>query len=178
MVLCGDLSHTLITSTRLVLRAFTAADAVESFEHANATIALFMSWNPPAEAEFEGIRQAHLSQIKLGTDLHLVIRLKETEEFVGRAGLHPADGTMLESGIWIKESAQGHGYGREAIAAVTKWAGETFRPSGFLWPVVDENMPSRRLAQALGGRIAGTRQRQKPGDKDRKLLLYHIPVPG
>jgi hypothetical protein len=58
----------LITSARLVLRAFTAADAAESFEHANATIALFMSWNRPAEAEYEGIRQTHLSQIKLGTD--------------------------------------------------------------------------------------------------------------
>ena len=78
---------------------------------------------------------------------------------------------MLETGIWIKESAQGHGYGREAVAAVIKWASEKFRPSGFLYPVVDENTPSRRLAEALGGKIIGTRQRHKTGDKERKLLL-------
>ena len=36
----------------------------------------------------------------------------------------------------------------------------------------------RLLAEALGGKIIGTRQRRKPGDKERKLLLYHIPVPG
>jgi|HubBroStandDraft_3_1064219.scaffolds.fasta_scaffold65331_1 RimJ/RimL family protein N-acetyltransferase len=179
MVLSGDLSHTLITSARLVLRAFKAADAAESFEEASATIARFMSWNPPAsETEFETIWQRHLSQMKVGTELHLVIRLKSTNEFVGRAGLHPADGTMLETGVWIKESAQGHGYGREAVAAVIKWAGEKLRPSGFLYPVVDENIPSRRLAEALGGKIIGMRQRRKPGDKERKLLLYHIPVPG
>jgi RimJ/RimL family protein N-acetyltransferase len=116
--------------------------------------------------------------MKVRAELHLVIRLNSTDEFVGRAGLHPADGTMLETGVWIKESAQGHGYGREAVAAVIKWAGEKLRPSGFLYPVVDENTPSRRLAEALGGKIIGMRQRRKPGDKERKLLLYHIPVPG
>jgi RimJ/RimL family protein N-acetyltransferase len=91
-----------------------------------------MSWNPPASArEFETIWQGQLSQMKAGTELHLVIRLNSADEFVGAAGLHPADGTMLETGIWIKESAQGHGYGREAVAAVIKWASEKFRPSGF-----------------------------------------------
>ena len=41
--------------------------------------------------------------MKLGTELHLVIRLNSTDEFVGRAGLHPADGAMLETGVWIKD---------------------------------------------------------------------------
>jgi RimJ/RimL family protein N-acetyltransferase len=95
----------------LALRAFTAADAAESFEEASATIARFMSWNPTAsEREFKTIWQGHLSQMKLGTELHLVIRLNSTHEFVGRAGLHSANGTMLETGVWIKESAQRHGY--------------------------------------------------------------------
>jgi hypothetical protein len=39
MVLSGDLSQTLITSARVTLRAFTAADAAESFAEANARIA-------------------------------------------------------------------------------------------------------------------------------------------
>jgi hypothetical protein len=73
--------------------------------------------------------------MKAGTELHLVIRLNSTDEFVGAAGLHPADGTMLETGIWIEESAQGHGYGREAVAAVIKWAARNFDLPGFyiLW---------------------------------------------
>jgi RimJ/RimL family protein N-acetyltransferase len=109
--------------------------------------------------------------------LSLVIRLTSTNEFIGRAGLHPADdSTLLETGIWIKESAQGRGFGREAVAAVIMWASETFHPSGFLYPVVDENIPSRRLAEALRGEIIGTRYRQKAGDKDRKLMLYRIPA--
>ena len=177
MVLSGDLSQTLITSARLTLRAFTAADAAETFAEANARIAKFMSWNPSAsETEFKVIWQEHISNMKAGKGLHLVIRLTGTNEFIGRAGLNSADADLLETGVWIKESAQGQGYGREAVAALIKWASEKFHPSGFLYPVVDENTPSRRLAEALRGEIIGTRQRHKAGDKDRTLLLYCIPA--
>jgi RimJ/RimL family protein N-acetyltransferase len=178
MLLSGDLSQTFITSARLTIRAFTAADAAESFLEANAHVAKFMSWNPPAsEMEFRTIWQRGISDMKTGKGLHLVIRLTRTNEFIGSAGLDPADGTLLETGIWIKESAQRRGYGREAVGAVIKWASERFHPSGFLYPVVDENTPSCRLAEALRGEIIGTRQRNKAGDTDRKLLLYCIPPP-
>jgi RimJ/RimL family protein N-acetyltransferase len=178
MVFSGDLSQTLMASARLTLRALTAADAAEAFAEANARIAKFMSWNPPAsERELKAIWLGLISHMKAGKELSLVIRLTSTNEFIGRASLHPADANLLEAGIWIKESAQGRGYGLEAVAAVINWASEGFHPSGFLYPVVDENTPSRRLAEALRGEIIGTRQRHKAGDKDRKLLLYRIPAP-
>jgi RimJ/RimL family protein N-acetyltransferase len=177
VLLSGDLSRTTITSNRLVLRSIKASDAVESFEEANATIARFMSWNPAASLEdFEAIWQERLTNMAAGRELSLVIRLASTEEFLGRASLHPADETLLETGLWIKQSAQGFGYGREAVASLTAWAARRFRPSGFLYPVVDENTPSRRLAEALGGEIIGTRRRRKPGDVERRLLLYRIPA--
>jgi RimJ/RimL family protein N-acetyltransferase len=115
--------------------------------------------------------------MKAGTELHLVIRLNSTDEFVGAAGLHPADGTMLETGIWIKESAQGHGYGREAVAAVIKWASEKFRPSGSLYPVVDANTPSRKLAEALGGKIIGTRHDTNPATRSGNCCSTAYPCP-
>src|SRR3954464_15883750 len=177
MLLSGDLSQTLITSARLTLRAFRAADAAESFAESNARIAEFMSWNPPAsERESKAIWRGYVSNMKAGRELPLVIRLTSTNECIGRASLHPADANLLETGLWIKESAQGRGYGREAVAAVMKWASENFHPFGFLYPVVDENTRSCRLAEALRGEIIGTRQRQKAGDKNRELLLYCIPV--
>lgn len=176
MILFGDLSETSISSARLILRSFVPADAAESFAEASARIAKFMSWNPPSESEYEALWREGISRMKAGNDLNLTIRLIGTNEFIGRAGLHPAEGDLLETGIWIKESAQGNGYGREAVAAIVNWASETFRPAGFLYPVVDENVPSRRLAEALKGEIIGTRQRQKRGDKERTLLLYRIPA--
>ena len=74
MVLPGDLSQTLTTSARLTLRAFTAADAAESFAEANARLAKFMSWNPPAsEREFKAACQGLVSAMKAGKELSLVI---------------------------------------------------------------------------------------------------------
>lgn len=178
MLLSGDLSRATITSNRLVLRSITASDAVKSFEEANATIARFMSWNPAASLEdFEAIWQERLTNMAAGRELSLVIRLASTDEFLGRASLHSADDLLLETGLWIKQAAQGFGYGREAVAAVVKWASERFHPSGFLYPVVDENTPSRRPAEALRGEVIGTRQRHKAGDQKRTLLLYRIPAP-
>ncbi len=177
MRLSGDLSRVEFESARLTLRSFTAADAPESFAEANERIAKYMSWNPAAsEEEFRAIWQGSLAAMKAGTDLHLVVRLKTSGEFVGSAGLHSADDALLETGIWIKESAQRCGYGREAVAAVVTWASARFRPSGFLYPVVDENTPSCRIAESLGGKVMGTRQRQKPGDTMRTLLLYVLPA--
>jgi RimJ/RimL family protein N-acetyltransferase len=177
MDLSGDLSKVCITSARLTLRAFTAADAAESFVEASDRIARYMSWNPPAsEEEFRAIWQETVADMAAGRQLSLTLRLTDRREFIGSAGLHPADGGLLETGLWIKESAQGRGYGREAVAAVVAWASGQFHPSGFLYPVVDENLPSCKLAESLGATIIGTRQRQKAGDVVRTLLLYRIPA--
>jgi RimJ/RimL family protein N-acetyltransferase len=177
MMLSGDLSRIVITSERLTLRSWDPADAAETFAEANAEIARFMSWNPLAFLqELEAIAQGWLAQMKAGEDLQLTVRLPGTAEFVVRAGLHSAEGTLLETGIWIKLSAQRLGYGAEAVAAVVKWAAERFRPSGFLYPVVDENTASRRLVEKLGGEVIGTRQRRKPGDIERRMLIYRIPA--
>jgi RimJ/RimL family protein N-acetyltransferase len=177
MQLSGDLSQVAISSPRLTLRSSTAADDDEAFAESNAAIARFMSWNPPASREeFDGIRKAILAQMLVGEGLSLAVRLSSTGEFLGSAGLHPANADLLETGIWIKQSAQRRGYGREAVAAVVAWASHRFRPSGLLWPVVDENIPSRRLVESLGGQIIGSRRRQKAGDVERTLLLYRIPV--
>jgi hypothetical protein len=43
--------------------------------------------------------------MKAGKALHLVIRSTGTNEFVGAIGLHPAESALLETGIWIKGSA-------------------------------------------------------------------------
>jgi RimJ/RimL family protein N-acetyltransferase len=177
MLLSGDLSHIEIASSRLILRSTTSADADDAFGEGTASIARFMSWNLSASRdEFDGIVRAMMTQAASGENLNLTVRLLSTGEFLGIAGLHSADLSFLETGIWIKQSAQRLGYGREAIAAVVAWASIKFQPSGLLWPVVDENLASRRLAESLGGQIIGTRRRQKDGDIARTLLIYRIPV--
>ena len=168
MVLSGDLSQTLITSARLTLRAFTATDAAETFAEATARIATYMSWNPPAsEKGFKAIWQGHLANTNAGKELHLVIRHTITNEFIGRTGLVPADADLLETGVWIKETAQGRGYGREAVAAVIKWASERFHPLGFcilsLMKIYQAGALPRRSGAKPLGCDKGTRQGTRSG---------------
>ena len=175
MFLSGDLSDVCIVSDRLTLRSFVPADAADCFVEANERIARYMSWNPPASAEeYRGIWQGLLADMKAGRQMSLTARRTDTGEFIGSVGLHPAEGDLLETGLWVKESAHRKGYGREAVAAVIAWASRRFRPGGFLYPVVDENAPSCRLVESLGGTVTGRRQRQKPGDTMSTLLLYRV----
>jgi RimJ/RimL family protein N-acetyltransferase len=55
----------------------------------------------------------------VGAELHLVIRLASTTEFLGVAGLHIGS-SEPEVGFWIKEIAHGMGYGRESIATIVR----------------------------------------------------------
>jgi RimJ/RimL family protein N-acetyltransferase len=174
MLLSGDLSQTSLASERLTLRAVAPADRAEVFAQTTDRIATHMSWAPPSEEEHRELWESLPAAMQAGQHLFLVIRRTDTGEFIGMTSLHPADGDMLETGIWIKESAHGLGYGREAVAAVVQWASGVFGAGGFLWPVVAANIPSRKLAEMLGAQIIGTEPRPKRGDPTRTVLLYRI----
>src|SRR5262245_41091997 len=136
MKAAGDLRTVSITSARLHLRAFTPKDAPEAFALVTPALTRFMGWDPsPSLPAFSTIWRAWLPAMAAGTDLALAVRLKETREFLGMAGLHRIDCPQPEIGIWIRESAHGLGYGREAVAAVIAWAAGRFRPAGFVYPV-------------------------------------------
>ncbi len=113
-----NLTNVSIHSPRLLLRSFTEVDAPESFASATPTLTRFMGWEPsPTLSAFAEVWREWLPRMAAGTDLHLAIRLRVSGEFVGMAGLHRIGEPGPEVGIWIKESAHGCGYGREAVAA-------------------------------------------------------------
>ena len=104
-----------------------------------------------------------------GSEFHFVIRA--SSEFVGLAGLHSLNESLPELGIWLKEPAQGHGYGHEAIEALIDWASRTLGLSAFRWPVAVDNTRSRKLAEKLGGVPISTFDRPKYAG-----VLYRIPA--
>jgi RimJ/RimL family protein N-acetyltransferase len=163
----------LLASERLDLRPFGQEDASETFVAITPGLTRFMNWEPPATSQaFAEVWRAWLPAIAAETDLHFVIRLRSSDEFLGLAGLHGIDHSTPELGIWIKEAAQGHGYGREAVATVIAWASPRFDIDHFVWPVAEANFPSRRLAEALGGTIVGSAPRTK-----YTAVIYRIPAP-
>jgi RimJ/RimL family protein N-acetyltransferase len=131
------------------------------------------AWKPPATPHaFAEVWRAWLPAMAAETDLHFVIRFRSSGEFLGLAGLHGIHHAAPELGVWIKQAAQGHGYGREEVEAVIAWASPRFDIDHFVWPVAEANLPSRCLAKALGGTIVGSASRTK-----YTAAIYRIPAP-
>jgi RimJ/RimL family protein N-acetyltransferase len=173
-----DLRQTALSSTRLSLTAFAPGDAAEVFAAVTPTLTRFMGFEPsPSLDAFADVWRAWLPQMAAGMELILVVRSRSTGGFLGVAGLHGIGNAEPEPGIWIKESAHRLGYGREAVAAVIAWAGRELGVQAFLYPVVEENRPSRRLAERLGGIVVGTRRLRKSTGIEYPEVVYRIPAP-
>ena len=168
-----NITNTVISTPRLELRSLTPGDAAEIFAAITPELTRFMAWEPPVSpAAMARSQMIQISAMAAGTDLHLVIRLKDDGEFLGRAGLHAIGSAEPELGIWIKETAQSRGYGSEVIAALAAWAAPRFGIASFIWPVAEENVRSRRLAEALGGVPIRSTIRPK-----YRAIIYRIPAP-
>jgi RimJ/RimL family protein N-acetyltransferase len=173
-----DLSSTSLRSSRVVLRSFGPGDAREVFAAATPTLTRYMTWDPaPCLEAFEKIWRGWLPMMAKGTDMHLVVRLRASQEFLGMAGLHNIGALEPDAGIWIKEAKHGNRYGRDAVAAVVSFAARTLSRKAVLYPVAEANGPSRRLAQSLGGKIIGKRLLRKSSGSEYPQVVYRIPVP-
>ena len=113
-----------------------------------------MNYGPPENLEIlkERITQRE-DDIKEGKQLFMAVLLKKSGEFLGCMALEDLDQKNPEMGGWLKKSAHGHGYGREAVAALKKWADKNLQYDHILWPCASLNTPSRKLAESMGGKI-------------------------
>ncbi|MBN3810001.1 GNAT family N-acetyltransferase [Paraburkholderia sp. Ac-20347] len=169
MTLRADDIH--IESPRLSIRPFAASDAQDAFDCITPALTRFMSWEPPADRSvFDQIWPAWIATIAEGTDFTFAIRQRDGGSFVGLTGLHHVRQTDAELGIWIREDLHARGFGREAVSAVAKWAGNALGIKIFTYPVAEQNYPSRRIAEALGGVIADRKETPK-----YLSVIYRIP---
>lgn len=93
------------------------------------------------------------NELKEGKVLFMVVLLKTSGEFLGCFALEDLDQKNPEMGGWLKQSAHGNRYGLEAAAALKKWADKNLEYDHILWPCATMNLPSRKLAESLGGKI-------------------------
>ncbi len=134
-------------------------------------------YSRPAEKieETEVFIQRSLEQRKEGTDLIGMIVDKNTNVFLGCAGLHHLDTDAPELGIWIKQSVHGNKYGLEAMRALKQWAEEKLQYDHLCYPVVAENIASCKLAEALGGKVSREYERTMQSGRIYKMIDYWIP---
>jgi len=160
----------LIQSPRLQFSLLEMADADEVFKCITPAITTFMPWEPPVSfSEYKAQLEKRL-RAKKPYDFSFVIRLRNNMECVGLASLEDTHTASPELGLWLKETAQRHGYGRETVEAIAQWACSTLGKEGFIYPVAVQNMRSRRIAEAFHGEIIGTRTNPKYDS-----VVYKIP---
>ncbi|KKW41710.1 MAG: acetyltransferase [Candidatus Magasanikbacteria bacterium GW2011_GWA2_56_11] len=164
-----------IESERLLLVPISMRYRDEIFREFSPEITTFM-YEAPAK-DISGIEvfiENSLKGLNEGSNLQLVIVAKDSQEFFGCAGLHHVDGKTPEMGVWIKKSAHGKGYGKEAMVAVKKWADENLDYDYLLYPVADKNISSRKIPESLGGKIETEYDEKGLGGNEYHCLEYRI----
>jgi ribosomal-protein-alanine N-acetyltransferase len=149
-----DLSQTQIETERLRLVPKSEDFAKQIFLEYRDPVIQYMNYGPPESLEIltERLKNSE-AEMKRGEQLFMVVLLKETGEFLGCMALEDLKEKNPEMGGWLKKSAHGHGYGREAAAALKQWAEEHLEYEHILWPCAVENASSCKLAELLGGKV-------------------------
>jgi len=162
----------IIRSSRLRLSEFAMADAADVYNCITPAITAFMFWEPPSSFEEYKARREQTLLSANRNDFSFVVRRLDTRECLGIASLDGIDADAPELGLWLKETAHGNRYGTEIVRAVADWAARTLGKERFTYAVATENIPSRRIAESMGGQIVGTRTGQKYDS-----VVYHIAWP-
>ncbi|MBE9179212.1 GNAT family N-acetyltransferase [Oculatella sp. LEGE 06141] len=169
------LTEVKIQSDRLLLQPISLQYKEAIFTEFTAAITTYMHSSPPAHpAEAEFWINGALRQLKNGSDLSLAVLQNSTQTFLGCAGLHNIHHPAPELGIWIKQSAHGHHYGREAIAALKQWADEHLNYEYLLYPVDQNNIPSRKIPESLGGKVARHYTKTNMSGRQLAIVEYRI----
>lgn len=149
-----DCLKTIIETDRLLLVPISLDFDKDIFREFTKEITVYMSPKPPDKIEeTREFIKSSLEKMKKNEDLQMVVLKKDTKEFLGCAGLHRVNTPTPELGIWIKKSAHGNGYGKEAVFGLKKWANENLHYECLIYPVDKDNLPSRKIPESLGGVI-------------------------
>ncbi|MGI3901116.1 MAG: GNAT family N-acetyltransferase [Janthinobacterium lividum] len=157
-------------SGRTTISQFEMKDAEHLFACILPAITVFMPWEPPSSVDQLRERRQELMGTAAFDDFWFVIRDRKTSECLGSASINDAASNTPEIGIWLRKTVHGHGYGSETIRALCRWASQCFDPQGFIYPVAIANVPSRRIAERLGGTVIAHRTNPKYAS-----VVYRIP---
>lgn len=173
-----SLADTIIESERLRLVPISEEYAEDIFREFTEEITLYMYSRSPKQIEetLQYVRKAR-GEIEAGTDFPVVVLRKESGEFLGGGGLHNLDTDTPEFGIWIKKSAHGNGYGKEAVCALKDWADTNLSYKYLVYPVDKKNVASRKIAEALDGVIEKECQVTNDAGKILDEVVYRIYPP-
>ncbi|MEM9922664.1 MAG: GNAT family N-acetyltransferase [Cyanobacteria bacterium P01_D01_bin.50] len=165
-----------IISSRLLLKSISLTYKKEIFDTFTEDITTYMYPRPAKNiVETASFIKNSLEGMKNQHELILVILKKDSQEFLGCAGIHGINKEHPEFGIWLKKTAHGKGYGLETVVAIKSWCEENLDCEYFIYPVDEENYPSRRIPEKLGGKVSRVYQKKNLSGRILNLVEYIIP---
>ena len=169
----------IIPAGRVLLRPISERDTWQVFENFTDEVTRYMVPQPSDRVEdtVQFIRRS-LAAMERGENLQLVIVDKASAEFLGGCGLHVKGAPRTpELGIWLKAAAHGSGYGKEAVTALVQWAEQNLLYDYLIYPVDRDNIPSRKIPEALGGEIFEETICSRQDGENLNILIYRIYPP-
>ena len=169
-----NLLNVEILTNRLVLQPISMKYKKDIFSEFTAKITIYMQPRSPQDiAETELFINQSIIEVGNGSALIFVILKKESQEFLGCAGIHDI-ARNPEIGIWLKRSAHGNKYGLEAITAIKKWVDENLHYECLRYSVDRRNIASRKIPEALDAKIFMEYDRVNMSGNTLHLLEYRI----
>ena len=171
------LSGALIESERLILRPTSNHDAQDIYREFNDNVTTFLTRGPN-----ESLKATHdfisrsIEATKNGEKLQLTVT-DRNDEFLGLTSIERADSQTPELGLWLKEAAQGNGYGPELIFALVDWANNNLDFDYLIFRADAENVGSWKIAEKLLKKYKGEFVGEKPEilrGLERITRTYHI----
>ena len=149
-----DLTNIVIETDRLRLLSTSEDFVNDIFTEFTKDITKFMlPKSPSAVDETLNFIKTSREKMSQGEELQVVILNIATGEFLGHGGISKLSTDTPELGIWIKRSAHGNKYGREAVGGLKEWAVNNLKFKYLMYPVDKRNVASRKIAESLGGVI-------------------------
>ncbi len=152
----------LITGDLLELRAPALEHVDEAFAALNESLAELQEYMPWAKSDNDrsdtelSIRRA-VAAFVLREDLRYHMFDRRSGRFVGSTGLHRIKWSVprFEIGYWVRTSATGKGFAKDAVRALTRTAFEQLGAKRVEIRCDDRNAASAAVAQACGYRFDG-----------------------
>ena len=170
-----DTSNITIETKNLYLTGITLKYKDDIFKEFTPEITTYMSPKSPEKIE-ETIKFINDStkKNKEGLSFQVAILDKKSKKFLGGGGVNHINRKTPELGIWIKESAHGHGYGKETIIALKEWVDKNLSYEYILYRADEENYPSKRIPEFLNGKVEREYDTFNMSGKEQHVLEYRI----
>ncbi|MFT7506871.1 MAG: ribosomal-protein-alanine N-acetyltransferase [Acidimicrobiales bacterium] len=170
------LKNIQIESQRIKLVPLTKKYRTEIFREFSYEITQYMFPKSPESIEETDLFISKcVKDLEKGTDLIMAIVDIQTGDYLGNVGIHKIGTSIPELGIWVKKSAHGNGYGKEAVQLIKLWADKNIKYQYITYPVDINNTPSRKIPESMDGVVVREYDKRSQSGNVLHLVEYRIP---